>query len=287
MPKVHIVTDSTAHFRQTDYAAKHHITVVPLTIHFGKESFQEGIDLDSTGFFDKLATNASLPTVASPTPEAFTATYESIAKAGDSIVSIHLSSKLGRVHRNARLGSEPLMGRCNVQVIDSATTSVGLGHLVEAAVEAAEAGESADEIVRIVRGLIPRLYIVFFVETLANLAHNKRFNRAQAVLGNMLGIKPFLSIEDGDIVAMEKVRSRAHAVEKLAEFVSEFHDLQHLAILQSTPHPTDDTRMLLEQLAIDFPDRQFPIMVYGPSLGTLLGAEAMGVIVYEGNAYAD
>lgn len=283
MSRVHIVTDSTAHFQEPDFPQKHNVTVVPLTIHFGKESFREGVEIDSGQFFSKLASSAVLPTAASPTAEQFTAAYEEIARSGSSaIVSIHLSSKLGRVWRNAKAGSEPLLGRCDIQIVDSTTTSVGLGLLVEAAARAAEAGEPADEIVRIVRGLIPRLYIVFFVETLDNLAYNKRFNRTQAILGTMLGIKPFLAIEDGDIVPMEKVRNRQQAVEKLVEFVSEFSRLEHLAILQSTPEVTEDTRLLLDQLALDFPNRSFPVVVYGPSLGTYLGAGGMGVIAFEG-----
>jgi DegV family protein with EDD domain len=288
MSRVRIVTDSTVQFTEPDFAQNHNVTVVPLAIHFGKETFRDGIDLNSEQFFEKLKhANGSMPTAASPTPEQFTAIYEEVTKSSKDVVSLHISSKLGRVWRNAKTGAEPLMGRCNIQVVDSTTTSVGLGVLVEAAAHAAEDGASPDEIVKLIRGLIPRLYVVFFVESLEYLAANKRFNKAQAVLGSMLEIKPFLTIEDGDIVAMEKFRTRQQAVEKLTEFVSEFSELEHLAIMQSTPQPTEDTRMMLEQLAIDFPGRKFPLYVYGPSLGTFLGPEAMGVIVYEGEPEED
>ncbi len=282
MTRVRIVTDSTCHFTEPDFAQKHNITVVPLAIHFGKETFRDGVDMNSDQFFAKVKSNGTFPTVASPTPEQFTAVYEEVTKSSKDVVSLHLSSKLGRVWKNAKAGSELLMGRCNIQVIDSTTTSIGLGVLVEAATHAAEAGATPDEIVKLIRGLIPRIYVVFFVESLEFLANNKRFNRTQAILGSMLEIKPFLTIEDGDIVAMEKFRTKQQAVEKLIEFVSEFSELEHLAIMQSTPTVTEDTRLVLEQLAIDFPGRQFPISVYGPSLGTFLGPSAMGVIVFEG-----
>ncbi|MBM4421944.1 MAG: DegV family protein [Chloroflexi bacterium] len=283
MPRVRIVTDSTAHFADPDFAQKHNITVAPLTIHFGKESFRDGVDISPAQFFARLgAANSALPTAASPTPEQFTAVYDEAAQSSNQIVSIHLSSKLGRVWRNAKAGSEPLAGRCNIQVIDSMTTSVGLGLLVEAAARAAADGATPDDIVRIVRGLIPRVYVVFFVDSLEYLAHNKRFNKTQAILGAMLGIKPFLAIEEGDIVVMEKLRNRLQATEKLIEFASEFSELEHLAILQSTPEITADTRLVLDQLAIDFPGREFPVEVYGPALATYLGPNAMGVIVFEG-----
>lgn len=281
--KVCIVTDSTVHFTDPDFPRKHSVTVVPLAIHFGKETFRDGVDINSGQFFARLkSTNGTMPTVASPTPEQFTAVYEEVTKSTTQVVSLHLSSKLGRVWRNAKVGAEPLMGRRSIQVIDSTTTSVGLGILVEQAVLAAEDGATPDEIVKLIRGLIPRLYVVFFVESLEYLANNKRFNKAQAALGSMLEIKPFLTIEDGDIVAMEKFRTRQQAVEKLIEFVSEFSALEYLAIMQSSPDITDDTRMILDQLALDYPGRKFPVSVYGPSLGTFLGPQAMGVIVFEG-----
>ena len=287
MSKVRIVTDSTVHFTDPDFPRRHNITVVPVTIHFGKESFRDGVDLNSEQFFAKLKSNGALPTAAAPAPEQFTAVYEEVTKTTNAVVSLHLSSKLGRVWRNAKAGAEPLLGRCNIQVIDSTTASVGLGVLVEEAAKAAEQGATPDEIVKLIRGLIPRLYVVFFVDSLEYLANNKRFNKTQAILGSMLEMKPFLTIEEGDIVAMEKFRTRPEAVEKLIEFVSEFSELDHLAIMQSTPELTDDTRLVLEQLAMDFPGRRFPISVYGPSLGTFLGPNAMGVIVFEGVAEED
>ncbi len=287
MPRVRIVTDSTAHFHDPDFPRRHNVGVVPLTIHFGNESFREGVDINSQQFFARLKSSTVLPTAASPTPEKFTAVYDELAQSGDSIVSIHVSSKLGGVWRNAKAGSEPLLGRCDIQVIDSLSASVGLGLLVEAAVGAAEAGEPPDAVVRIVRGLIPRVYIEFFVESLDYLAHNKGFGRAQAVLGSMLGILPMLAIEDGDIVPMEKVRTRQQAVEQLMEFVSEFSKLAHLAILQNTADVTDESRQMINQLALAFPGRQFPLEVYGPALGTFLGPNSMGVIVFEGTPDAD
>jgi DegV family protein with EDD domain len=288
MNRVRIVTDSTAHFTDPDFPRQHDILIVPVTIHFGKESFRDGTDITAEQFFAKLKTaNGSLPTAASPTPEQFAAIYEEATRHTNQIVSIHLSSKLGRVWRNASLGAEPFVGRCDIQVVDSTTTSIGLGILVEAAAHAAEDGATPDEIVKLIRGLIPRLYVVFFVDSLEYLANNKRFNKTQAILGSMLEIKPFLTIEEGNMVAMEKFRTRQQAVEKLIEFVSEFSTLEHLAIMQSTPEVSEDTRLVLEQLAIDFPGRQFPICVYGPSLGTFLGPNAMGVIVFEGEQEED
>ncbi|MBI3764298.1 MAG: DegV family protein [Chloroflexi bacterium] len=282
MSQVRIVTDSTAHFQDPEFLKKHGVTVVPLTIHFGKEYFREGVDLDTVTYFRRVSNGGPLASAASPTTETFAALYESISQSGDEILSIHLSSKLSRTWQNAKAAADALLGRCQVAVIDTLTTSVGLGILVEAAVAAAERGEALDDIVRLVRGMIPRLYVVFFVESLDYLEHSKRLGKAQSRLGTMLGIKPFLTIEEGDIVPMEKVRTRQQAIEKLMEFIGEFAVIERLAILHGATNHSDETRQLLERLALDFPGRKWDITTYGPSLATQIGPDSLGVIVFEG-----
>ncbi len=282
MPKVRIVTDSSAHFLDPAFPEKHNVTVLPLSIQFGTRTFRDGVELTTEQLFRQAAQSQAVPTAEAPPARQFAAVYEEICKTNDSILSIHVSSKLSRAVHNARAGTEEVLGRCKIHVIDSLSTSIGLGLLVEAAALAAERGAGNDEIVRIVRGMIPRLYAVFFIETMEFLAKAARIGKAQAVLGSMLGIKPFLTLEDGDIVPMEKVRTRQQAIEKLVEFVVEFSNIEHLAILQSTAAHTDDTRLLLERLALEFPGRSWPVLAYGPALATILGPEAMGVVVYEG-----
>src|SRR5258706_4679625 len=102
MNRVRIITDSTAHFTQPDFARQHNITVVPVAIHIGKEMFRDGVDLNSEQFFDKVKTsNGTLPSAASPTVEQFTAIYEDVTKSSNQVVAIHLSSKLGRAWGNS------------------------------------------------------------------------------------------------------------------------------------------------------------------------------------------
>ncbi len=282
MPRVRIVTDSTAHFFDPEFPARHNVTVVPLGIQFGDQHFLDGVDMTTERFFERVDAGGPIPTAQAPTPKQFSTIYENICGGHEDILSIHVSSKLSRTLLNARAGADEVLGRCKINIIDSLTTSIGLGLLVEAAALAAERGASEEDIVRIVRGMIPRLYAVFFIETMEFLAKAERIGKAQAVLGAMLGIKPFLTLEDGDIVPMEKVRTRQQAVEKLVEFVVEFANIEHLAIMQSSSAPSDDTRLLLERLALEFPGRTWPVLAYGPSLATFVGPRAMGVVVFEG-----
>jgi DegV family protein with EDD domain len=281
MTSVRVVTDSTAHL-EPKAIEKLNITVIPLQVHLGTQAFEDGPDLDREMFFQQMARSPVPPRSVSPPMEVIAATYERLSRSTGSILSLHVSSKLTNVCETAQQAANTLLGRCEITVVDSETISVGLGILVKAAAEAAAEGQSLDDITRLIRGMIPRIYVVFFVETLDFLEREGRIRPAQALLGTMLDIKPFLTMEEGELIPMEKVRSRDKAVDKLFEFVSEFSDIEQIIILQSAPHPTEDTRLLMERLDMTFPDIKVPLVVYGPTLASHLGVGALGVIVVEG-----
>jgi DegV family protein with EDD domain len=167
--------------------------------------------------------------------------------------------------------------------MDSLSSSWGLGLVVEAVARAAEAGVPLDGLVRLVRALLPHIYTVFFVERLDYLEQKRRIGPAQALLGTILRIKPILLVEDGDVVPMEKVRTRTAALEKLADFVGEFATPEKVVILRSPLEDSmdemvDDLRRLLAEV---LPRRSFPVIEYDPVLACHVGPQALGVIVYE------
>ncbi len=285
MPKqVAIVTDSTAYF-EPGVVESLGIHVVPLQIQMGSERFLDGIDLTSDELFRRLSLGAPFPKSLPPDPAAFEKTYAKIHPETDQILSIHISSLLSKTLQTARMGAEPLMGRCTIELVDSMTTSVGLGILVKAAAEAAQQGADMEEIVRLVRGMMPHIYLVFYVETMDYLERSERIGKAQAILGTMLNIKPILFMEDGDIIPLEKVKTTEKALEKLFEFVTEFDNLEKTAVIQRSKQPNKEATTLQERLSQNFPDLDFPIIQYGPDLATRVGPDAVGVVVYEGMSF--
>jgi DegV family protein with EDD domain len=280
MARVRIVTDSTAGL-EPEIIETLNISVLPMEIYLGNELVKDGPELDEEMFFRQMALSPVPPRSVAPPVEAFRETYERLCRSADHVLSIHVSGKLSNACATAQQAANELLGRCDIVVLDSQTISVGLRILVEAAARAAAEGQSADAIVRLIRGMIQRLYVVFFVETLDFLEREGRIRPAQALLGTMLNIKPFLTMEDGELIPMEKVRSREKAVDKLYEFVAEFSEIEKIAILQSTPQPAEETRLLLERLEVAFPDLQVPIEVYDPTLAAHLGMGALGVMVFE------
>lgn len=282
MRNVYVVTDSAAHFEEPAVSRPADISVLPLTIYFGRQPFKDGLDLSSDEFFVRLIDGTHHPVYRAPSVDDFRRLYADILRETDQILSIHMSSGLSKVVGNARAAATEYLGRSKIVVVDSCTTSVGLGILVEVAAQAAREGLPLDDIVRMMRGMIPHIYTVFFTHSLDCLEHSGRIGKSQAILGTMLGVKPFLTIEDGQIIPIEKVRTRERAIDKLVEFVSEFLHIERVAILQGADSLADDTRLLLERLAISYPRQAYPVLRYGATMGCDIGPYGLGVVVYEG-----
>lgn len=279
MGRVKIVTDSAAEL-SSDTADELGITVIPLNIHLGRERFRDGVDIDREEFFKRLETSDSLPFTTAPPVELFEDAYRTLGSETEDILSIHVSAKISRTVELAKEAATSLIGQRRIAVVDSLTTSLPLRTLVLAASEASKKGASLDEVVRLVRAMIPHVYLVFFVEHLQYLEKGERIGKAEAVLGTMLSVKPLLIIEDGEILPLEKVRTRSGGIDKLYEFVTEFPHLEKIAIVKgaNAVAPTD----LLDRLRGAYPDEDMDVFTYGPVLATHLGPEAIGVFVYEG-----
>jgi DegV family protein with EDD domain len=279
MAKVRVVTDSAAEL-SPEVIESLGITVVPMNVRFGDDEVKDGIDLSLPDFYRRLEHSPIMPTTTPPSFRAFQEVYAKLGQSTEQIISIHVSSRLSRSYHVATAAAEAFLGRCQVAVMDSESISVGQGTLVRAAAEAANRGMPLDTIVRLIRGMIPHVYLVFFVEALEYLEREGRIGKAQALLGSMLNIKPILIVEDGDIIPLEKVRTRPRAIDKLFEFVAEFAQIQEVAILQIGSD--QEAAELVERLKLVFPERDFPILPYGPVLASHIGPSTMGVIVYEG-----
>lgn len=279
MGQVRIVTDSTAEL-SPDIARELGITVIPLNIHVGREKFRDGIDLGALEFFGRLESTDSLPFTTAPPLHVFEDIYRTLGNETDDILSIHISAKLSRTVELARRAAASLIGQRRIAVVDSLSTSLALRTLVMAASEIVREGDSLDEAVKLVRAMMPHVYLVFFVESLEYLERGERIGRAEALLGTMLSIKPLLIIEDGEILPLEKVRTRNSGLDKLYEFVTEFPHVEKIAILKGANAlaPTE----LIDKLRLAYPGLDLEVITYGPVLATHLGPEAVGVFVYEG-----
>ncbi len=278
---IHIVTDSSVRF--LDLENNHHdlISLVPTTVRFEDQAVEDRPDLLLGEVRSRFEADPGKAYADPPRVEQLVSVYSRLQDETDEIVSIHTSAGINATYRNAVKASEGFRGRCDIQVIDSTSLSAGLGMLVSRAAAAAEAGSSLEDVVRVVRGIIPRLYVVFFLDDLAYLERNGLVSQSQAILGNMLHIFPFLTVEHGRLIPMEKVRTRIRAQEKLIEFVTEFSDIERLGILHSTTEPDEEALSVAERLEALYPDTPISYVNYGPALATYVGLNGLGLVVLE------
>lgn len=285
MGKVRIVTDSNA-FIPAEIAARYPIEVIPHRIKIGTSVFEEGSDFTAEMMFQKL--NAAQSSGSNPTPEVLAAdintildVYQTPGNEAEHIVSIHMSSALSPMYGAARRAADMLRGRYSIRVIDSQSTSYGLGQLVTMAAQAAANDASLHEIARVVNGSVPHLYVALFSESLNYLERSAQLGASQSVLGTMLGIKAMLMMEDGALATLEKVQTREEVVDKLFEFVAEFARVYHVGVLQ---HNYEKPRAkLIERLQEHLYGVPVQEVSYPPSLATYLGPNVLGVVVHEGS----
>ncbi len=233
---VRIVTDSTADL-PVEVADALGITVVPLTVFFGDEAYLDGVELDNAGFYVKMAASKELPRTSQPSPAAFQEAFQSLIDAGaDAILSIHLSSKLSGTYQSACTARDSLPETARavpIEVIDSLTISAGMGYAIQQAGQMAQAGKSLEEIKATTLDTLKRSKILAVLDTLEYVRRGGRIGGASAMLGNMLSFKPIIALTDGEVVPIERPRTRAKAYARVAQLLGETGAVEHVSIVET------------------------------------------------------
>ncbi len=271
---VRIVTDSTSDV-PPKVAEELGIIVVPLNVHFGLDTYRDGVDMDPDEFYKRLTTSSALPKTSAPSPGTFRDSYQKLAIEAEGIVSIHLSSKLSGTGQAALAAKSEVTGECRIEVIDSQLVSMGLGLLAIAAAKAAMAGATTDEIVRLVRESIPGVHLVGALDTLDFLQKGGRIGKAQAWMGSILSIKPLISVRDGEIVPLERVRTRSKAIERVYQLLEERLPAKEVGVVYSTG--VEEAEKLVEHLRKLLPQQDVYLARFGPVLGTYTGPGSLAI----------
>jgi len=270
---VKIVTDSTCDL-PAEAVAELGITVVPLYINVGQESFLDGIDMSRQEFYERLPDFDDHPQTASPGPEMFRDTYETLSAEGaDEILSIHIAESLSGTLNTAQLAADAT-DRVPVTVLDSGQLSMGTGFLVAAAARAAEAGRSLAEIIDVVKEMGRRTHLFAGLDTLEFLQRSGRMSWAVSRIGTLLRIKPLLTMHGGE-PRVEKVRTDRRAVQKLLDKLVSLAPLEELALVHTNaPEKLNELRERARHL---FPPGKEPVEVdVTPVIGTHIGPGAAG-----------
>ena len=281
MPKIHIVTDSGARFSNPRLVRHFPVTILPNVIEIAGKRYLEGIDIEPDDAFRLMAQQASPPRVEPPSENDYAELYARLSHFCDAIISVHPSRELSSSWRNGRLAAQQVSGDCEIAVVDSQSLCAGQGMLIRVAARAANEQNTTEEVIQAVRQAVNRIYSVYCVDNVNFLRAKGIMKPSHALLSTHLGIKPFVSLEDGNIIVIEKVRTRGEVIERLVEFLVEFTELEDAVVLQDQKHITEETRLMQDRLALEFPGQHFPFTMYSATMASYLGTEATGVAVLE------
>lgn len=272
MSKIALVTDSTCDLPESVVKDKN-ITVIPLNVHFGEETFLDGIDLQSKEFFEKLSTSEIHPQTSQPSVGRFVETYNDLLKKHDSILSLHISSKLSATY-NSALQAQKEIGNENIKVIDSMNGTLGLGAIVYHIADLNQKGESFENLVKEAEKIIPNAIFMGLVPTLEYLAKGGRIGKARAFMGSLLKIKPILSAVDGEIQSVGKARTLIKGMDFIVDEMKN-RKISKLFIVHANH---EERANLLKEKTKDLIDPKDVILAeFGPVVGTHLGPGAFGV----------
>ncbi len=272
---VKVVTDSTSDI-PPEMARSLGITVVPLNVTFGTETFRDGVDISADQFYDRLISGSVTPTTSQPSPGDFLQVFDELGGDADAILAVHLSSKESGTYNSAVQAKDQSDVRCPIEVLDSEQFSMGLGMIVIAAAQAASDGGSLDEVVAVARGAMARSQCFALFDTLDYLQRGGRVGKAQALVGSILKIKPMIIIRDGRVHPLAKPRTFRKGVARLQEVARGFEPVESVCVLHSTT--PDIAGELAEALRELLPEGSAPFVArFGPVLGTYTGPGAVGI----------
>lgn len=272
---VHIITDSSCDLSEDD-TAQLGISVVPLEIRFGMQSFTDRVELSTADFWKRCRTSDELPSTAAPSPGAFAEAYQRAADAGASeVVVITLSGDLSATIEAAQQAASQPPDGLTCHVVDSRTVSAGLGLLVIGAAELAAAGADGARIAESVAAAAQRVRVHAALDTLENLRKGGRIGAAQSLLGSVLSIKPLITVTDGRVEPAGKQRTRSRALAHLVNLVSaEGPNISEIAVMHADCDDVDDFVARIAPLT----DSEPRVMMIGPVVGAHAGVGTIGVV---------
>jgi DegV family protein with EDD domain len=280
MSQVCILTDNTAQFPVHIFPGSNLVNVIPYHVQLDEPPSPDDQEIKLIHLPADAYADCGLQ-IQPPSVNEFIQMFLTLGFRYREIVVILLSGHLSPAIANAEMAIEDAKSPATIHLVDSQTTSVGLGLLVQTAASAAQQGYTGTDISRLVRGLSPHIYTVFCLYNLSYLSRAGFIDPAQAIVGEMLDVVPFSILENGRLVPVQKVRGARHLVDLMYEFVTEFSGVQHVALIQGTPSFEQEARLLRERLSGLYHTNSFSEHTLCLPLAALLGPHSLGLVVME------
>jgi DegV family protein with EDD domain len=278
MASVCIVSDSTALFPNPVFPGRSHVHLLPESWQNGAASATERI---KAADFPKSLQGSQAPLLATPSAAEFEKFFKQLGAHYGGVLAVLHAARFSPASVAAQTAAAALHGIVPVRVVDSATVSLGLGFIVQAAAEAAEGGMALGDLDLYARSLVPKVYGLLCIPGLSYLQRGGHVNPSQAVVGEYLHISQVYTLEEGELVPTQKARNSRHLVDVLFEFLSEFIDLERVALMQGAPAFEQETRALRERLREEGRETPISEQTINAPFASLIGPHSLGVFAIE------
>lgn len=270
---VRVVTDSTADI-PAEMLTSLEITVVPSYVTFGAESYRDDVELTTQQFYEKLLATRQIPVTAAPSPAVYEQTYRHLLAETDGIVSIHLASNYSGLFNSALVAAKSISG-ARIMVIDSGQVTMGYGWMAVAAAEAAQSGQTLEQIVDLVEGMKPRARVLALLDSLDFLYRGGRVDWIRAMVGALLRIKPIVEIKMGQVTLLERARTLERSLERLMVRVAELGPLERIIVLHT--NAPDLAQRVADQVKNLIPQWEPLVGQAGVTVASHAGPGAVGI----------
>jgi len=273
---IKIVTDTTAGLPR-EITSKFDISVLPQIVVFGEKSFRDDTELDTSTFLELLRTSPQLPKTSAPPPALYDPIIKKAIQNHDTLICLHPSSKISGTVRSAQVASQDHPS-ADIRIIDTQTIACNLGSMVLLANKWAKEGLDANSILYRLDELIRTQRIYFLVDTLEYLHKGGRIGGAKALIGEMLQVKPILTITNGQVEPYEQQRTKRRAIARIVEITQEQcppEPNSHLCVMQADAY--QDAQSLALQLKEIMEYEEIPIYEIPPAIVVHAGPKVLGV----------
>lgn len=274
-----IVTDGAADV-PAGWEKEYGIHIVPINIHFGEKTFIQYVDMDFDGFYKEVGSNKNHPKTSQPSPHQFAEFYRNNFEKGETILSIHVTSKLSGTYASCVAAAEELKGEYNVIPFDSLGGSMGIAFLCRAARQMERAGKSVDEIVKALEALRGQVQIILTLDTLEFAKRSGRVGTLSAALASVLNVKPIALLENGLVEMVAKVRTRKVALARVVEMGKEKFGSRPVSIGVMHARDVESGKALLEDAKKHFNVKDSHLTDLSISLAINFGPGTVGLVLY-------
>ena len=280
MQPVCIVTDSSSQFTKPIFPGREHVRILPFDIALGGEIFHEGVGA-KPNCLPATASDKQHPRLVIPSRDNLQALLQSYLQSYDQVIIVTLSAGLCSLHQDLQDATVASKSQSRIHLIDSLTTAAGLGHLVQKAAAWLQQGMGTAEVERNIRSQISHIYSLYCPQALSYLYHSGFLDRGQAAVGEMLNLFPIFTLEEGRLVTVEKQRNLRGTIEFFQEFLDEFEQIEHIALVQSCPPSNIESRILKQHIEEFFIDSGYSEHSINLPVAALLGPRTLSLTVAE------